>query len=128
MSKCLKSFTATLHIIRDLEPITQEETPWSHGLRIVPSEDRGLACQRAGVRNRRLAKVTSSPALACICFYLPTVWEHLSGRNQVHCTTHSCCDEKSFIWTTQTNKNTIHKEGSTDSARKASTRSKQGTL
>lgn len=77
MSKCsLKYFMATLLIIRDLESITQEEDPWSCNLRMVPSEHT--------LKKRRLAKVTSSPELACICFYHPhclgaSLWEE-SGQ------------------------------------------------
>lgn len=71
-------------VLLRLRCIAQEEAPWNHGLRRAPSEHQGLACQRAHVKTR-LTEVSSSPALACICCYLPTAWEHFSGRNQVNC-------------------------------------------
>lgn len=103
MSKCsLKIFTAILLIIRDLEATTQEEAPWSRGLRLQPSEHRDLASQKAHVKNKRLAKITGSPMATCLSPYLPTASEYLSGRNQVNSTTHTALMMRKVIWTTQT--------------------------
>lgn len=73
MSKCsLKVFMATCSSLGIWNLLPRKRLHWSHDLRILPSGHRGLACQRAHVKNRNLAKVTSSPALTCICVYLLT--------------------------------------------------------
>lgn len=121
MSKCsLKYFMATLLIIRDLESITQEEDPWSCNLRRVSSEHM--------FKNRRLAEVTSSPALACHLFLPSPLPGSISLGEIRSIVPHTVVLMGKVLYRQHKLKNTMNKEESTGSARRAATRSKQGTI
>lgn len=133
MSKCsIQIFMATLLIIKNLEPITQEEAPWSHRLRIVPS-DHPQSTEVWLIRGHvlKIGGWQKLPALlswhACVfTFPLPGSIS-LKGIRSIALHT-AVLMRKISYGQHELNRNTINKEGSIGSARKAATRSKQDLL